>query len=107
MAVFHRHSPIITGASTGRSIMAKMMVAEGAKVVMGRGVELVESSCQRSAIRVARRRRDARSRCAAMVDVAMKNGAKVDVMMNQSAVPHDKFHLEQTLENWKATIGSI
>jgi NAD(P)-dependent dehydrogenase (short-subunit alcohol dehydrogenase family) len=110
MARFTDKVAIVTGASTGLGpIMAKMLVAEGAKVVMAaRRVELVEAAAKEIGDNAIAVRADVTQEAdvAAMVDVAMKHWGKVDVMMNNAAIPgSDKYLWEQTLENWNATIA--
>ena len=101
---------IITGASTGLGpIMAKMMAAEGAKLVLAaRRQELVEAAAAAIGEAAVAVRADVTSEedVARMVDVAMQRWGQVDVMMNNAAVPGtDKFVWEQTLENWNATFA--
>lgn len=104
---------IITGASTGLGpIMAKMMAAEGAKLVLAaRRVALVENAVEdiceaygsKTAVAI---RADVTNEgdVAAMVDAAMQRWGQVDVMMNNAAVPgKDLYIWEQTLENWNST----
>jgi 3-oxoacyl-[acyl-carrier protein] reductase len=110
MARFTDKVTIITGASTGLGpVMAKMMVAEGAKVVMAaRRIDLVQAAAAdmgESAVAV---KADVtlEGDVAAMVDVAMSRWGQVDIMMNNAAAPGtDKFIWEQTLENWNNTIA--
>jgi 3-oxoacyl-[acyl-carrier protein] reductase len=110
MARFTDKVAIVTGASTGLGpIMAKMMVAEGAKVVMAaRRINLVEAAAAELGDAAIAIRADVTQEAdvAAMVDVAMSRWGKVDVMMNNAAIPGtDKYLWEQTLENWNATIA--
>lgn len=110
MARFTGKVAIVTGASTGLGpIMSRMLADEGAHVVMAaRRLELVEQTAAqigKSAIAV---RADVTNEAdvAAMVDIAMERWGRVDIMMNNAAVPGtDKFIWEQTLENWNATIA--
>src|SRR5262245_54018812 len=102
MARFTDKVAIITGASTGLGpIMAKMMAAEGAKVVMAaRRVELVEAHAKEIGDAAVAIKADVTQEAdvAAMVDVAMNRWGKVDIMMNNAAVPGiDKYIWEQTL----------
>lgn len=99
---------IITGASSGLGpVMARMMVGEGAKVVLAaRRGELVEEVAQGlggSAIAVqadVTREEDV----VRMVDAAMDTWSQVDVMMNNAAVPGtDKWIWEQTPQNFLRT----
>jgi NAD(P)-dependent dehydrogenase (short-subunit alcohol dehydrogenase family) len=110
MSRFTDKVAIITGASTGLGpVMAKMMAAEGAKVVMAaRRVELVEGHAKEIGDAAVAIKADVTQEAdvAAMVDVAMQRWGKVDIMMNNAAVPGtDKYIWEQTLENWNATIA--
>jgi 3-oxoacyl-[acyl-carrier protein] reductase len=110
MARFTDKVAIITGASTGLGpLMAKMMVAEGARVVMAaRRVELVQAAAAEIGKAAVAVRADVTQEAdvAAMVDVAMSRWGKVDIMMNNAAIPGvDKYIWEQTLENWNATIA--
>lgn len=99
---------IVTGASTGLGpIMARMLVAEGARVVLAaRRFDLVAaeaSAIGADALAVqADVTRDAD--VAAMVDLAMAKWGQVDVLMNNAAVPGtDKFIWEQTADNFLDT----
>ena len=101
---------IITGASTGLGpVMAKMMAAEGAKLVLAaRRIELVQQVADEIgeaavAIRADVTREDD---VADMVEAAMSRWGQVDVMMNNAAAPGKDLHIwEQTLENWNDTIA--
>jgi 3-oxoacyl-[acyl-carrier protein] reductase len=99
---------IVTGASTGLGpVMSKMLVDEGAKVVMAaRRIDLVQQAAAAigdSAIAV-KADVSKETDVAAMVDVAMSRWGQVDVMMNNAAVPGvDKYIWEQTVENWIST----
>lgn len=101
---------IVTGASTGLGpVMARMLVAEGAKVVMAaRRLELVEAEAAEigeNAVAVQADVTDERN-VAAMVDAAMERWGQVDVLLNNAAVPgQDLYIWEQTLENWNATFA--
>ncbi len=110
MARFTDKVAIVTGASTGLGpIMSKMLVAEGAKVVMAaRRIELVEKAAAEIGESAVAIRADVTQEAdvAAMVDVAMSRWGKVDIMINNAAIPGtDKYIWEQTLENWNATIA--
>ena len=101
---------IITGASTGLGpIMARMMAAEGARVVMAaRRIALVEKEAADIGEAAVAVRADVTQEAdvAAMVDVAMRRWGQVDIMINNAAIPGtDKYIWEQTLENWNATIA--
>ena len=101
---------IVTGASTGVGpVMARMLAEEGGKVVVAaRRLELVEEVAAgigdaAVAVRADVSREDD---VIAMVDSAMLRWGKVDIMINNAAVPGtDKYVWEQTLENWNATIA--
>lgn len=101
---------IITGASTGLGpLMSKMLVAEGAKVIMAaRRIELVEAEAAaigESAVAV---KADVTNEAdiAAMVEIAINRWGQVDILMNNAAVPgKDLWIWEQTLENWNATFA--
>lgn len=101
---------IVTGASTGVGpIMSRMLVEEGAKVVMAaRRIELVEAEAASIGENAVAVRADVTNEAdvAAMVDVAMDRWGQVDVMMNNAAVPgKDLWIWEQTLENWNSTFA--
>jgi 3-oxoacyl-[acyl-carrier protein] reductase len=110
MARFTNKVAIVTGASTGVGpVMARMLANEGANVVVAaRRFELVEKVAvdigdAAVAVRADVSREDD---VAAMVEVAMSRWGKVDVMINNAAVPGtDMFIWEETLENWNATIA--
>lgn len=99
---------IVTGASTGLGpVMAKMLVDEGAKVLLaarrGELVEQVASEIGEAAVAV-----QADVTCeddvAMMVGTAIDRWGHVDVMMNNAAVPgSDKFIWEQTKDNFLTT----
>ena len=101
---------VVTGASTGVGpVMAKMLADEGANVVpAARRFDLVEQVAAEIgesavAVRADVSREDDVTR---MVDEAMRRWGKVDIMMNNAAVPGtDMFIWEETLENWNATIA--
>jgi NAD(P)-dependent dehydrogenase (short-subunit alcohol dehydrogenase family) len=101
---------IVTGASTGVGpVMAKMLADEGAQVVLAaRRFELVAkvaADIGDAAVAVqadVSREEDV----AVMVEAAMTRWGKVDVMINNAAVPGtDMYIWEETLENWNATIA--
>jgi len=105
---FEGRIAIVTGASTGLGpVMSKMLVNEGAKVVMAaRRVELVEQAAAEIGDAAIAVKADVTKEAdvAAMVDVAMSRWGKVDVMMNNAAVPgKDKFIWEETVDNWIST----
>jgi NAD(P)-dependent dehydrogenase (short-subunit alcohol dehydrogenase family) len=86
-----------------------MMAAEGAKLVIAaRRFELVEAVASEIGPAAVAVRADVTQEAdvAAMVEAAMGRWGKVDIMMNNAAIPgQDKFIWEQTLENWNATIA--
>lgn len=107
---FENKIAIVTGASTGLGpVMAKMLVDEGAKVVMAaRRLELVEAEAAAIGENAVAVQADVTSEAdiAAMVDAAMERWGQVDVLLNNAAVPgKDLWIWEQTLENWNATFA--
>jgi NAD(P)-dependent dehydrogenase (short-subunit alcohol dehydrogenase family) len=99
---------IITGASTGLGpVMARMMAAEGAKLVLAaRRQELVEEVAGGIDGEVVAVKADVTNEAdvAAMVEAAMSRWGQVDVMMNNAAVPGtDKWIWEQTVDNFLDT----
>jgi 3-oxoacyl-[acyl-carrier protein] reductase len=99
---------IVTGASTGLGpVMSKMLVDEGAKVVMAaRRIDLVRQAAAAIGDSAVAVKADVSKEAdvEAMVDVAMSRWGQVDVMMNNAAVPGvDKYIWEQTVENWLST----
>lgn len=110
MSRFAGKIAIVTGASTGLGpIMSKMLADEGAKVLMAaRRIELVEAEAAGIGEAALAVRADVTREedVAAMVEVAMSKWGKVDIMMNNAAIPgSDKFIWEQTLENWNSTLA--
>ncbi len=108
MSRFAGKVAIVTGASTGLGpVMSKMLVDEGAKVVMAaRRVELVEEAAAAIGDAAIALKADVTKEedVAAMVDAAMSRWGQVDIMMNNAAVPGtDKFIWEQTVDNWIST----
>jgi 3-oxoacyl-[acyl-carrier protein] reductase len=108
MKRFEGRVAIITGASTGLGpVMARMMADEGAKLVLAaRRVELVEAVAQGIGDDVIAVQADVTQPddVARMVEAAMARWGKVDVMMNNAAVPGtDKWIWEQTVDNFLST----
>jgi 3-oxoacyl-[acyl-carrier protein] reductase len=107
-ARFEGKVAIVTGASSGLGpVMARMLVAEGARVVMAaRRLEMVEQEAAaigESAVAVQADVTD-EGDVAAMVGAAMDRWGQVDVMLNNAAVPGtDKFIWEQTVQNFLDT----
>lgn len=108
MKRFEGKVAVITGASTGLGpVMARMMVDEGARVVVAaRRKELVEEVAHglgEAAIAV---QADVTQEAdvAGMVGAAMEAWGQVDVLMSNAAVPGaDKWVWEQTPENFVKT----
>ena len=99
---------IVTGASTGLGpVMARMLVAEGAKVVMAaRRLELAAAEAEAIGPQAIAVQADVTNEAdvAAMVEAAMSRWGQVDVLMNNAAVPGtDKFIWEQTVDNFLDT----
>ena len=101
---------VITGAGTGLgAVMARMLAAEGARVVVAaRRSELVEqvaAEIGQDALAVtADVTRE--SDVDAMVDAAMTSFGHVDILLNNAAQPgEDRWIWEQTVENWNNTIA--
>lgn len=108
MSRFAGKVAIVTGASTGLGpIMAKMIVAEGGKVIMAaRRLELVAAAAAELDDAAVAVRADVTDEgdVAAMVEAAMSRWGQVDVMLNNAAVPGtDKFIWEQTIDNFMDT----
>jgi 3-oxoacyl-[acyl-carrier protein] reductase len=89
--------------------MAKMLADEGALVVVAaRRFELVAKVAAEIGEAALAVRADVSREedVAAMVDTAMTRWGKVDVMINNAAIPGtDMYIWEETLENWNATIA--
>lgn len=99
---------IVTGASSGLGpVMAQMLADEGAKLVLAaRRAELVEEVAHAIGDAAEAVRADVTDEAdvARMVGAAMDRWGKVDVMMNNAAVPgSDKYIWEQTVENFLST----
>lgn len=110
MGRFRGKVAIVTGASTGLGpVMSKMLVEEGARVVMAaRRLDLLERAAAEIGEAALAVRADVADEAdvARMVDVAMERWGQVDVMMNNAAVPgKDLYIWEQTLDNWNATFA--
>jgi NAD(P)-dependent dehydrogenase (short-subunit alcohol dehydrogenase family) len=105
MTRFEGKVAIVTGASTGLGpVMAKMLAAEGAKVVLAaRRAELVEEVAHEIGDAAIALKADVTDEgdVARMVDAAMQRWGKVDVLMSNAAVPgKDKWIWEQTVDNF-------
>src|SRR5688500_8262289 len=108
MSRFAGKVAIVTGASTGLGpVMSKMLVDEGARVVMAaRRVELVEQAAAELGEAAIALKADVTDEgdVAAMVDAAVTRWGQVDVMMNNAAIPGtDKYVWEQTVDNFLDT----
>lgn len=101
---------LITGASSGLGpVMAKMMAKEGAKLVLAaRRVELLEAVAKDIGDAAIAIPADVTQEddVAAMVEAGISRWGKIDILMNNAAVPgQDKYIWEQTLENWNSTLA--
>ncbi|MGO8859719.1 MAG: SDR family NAD(P)-dependent oxidoreductase [Acidimicrobiales bacterium] len=101
---------VVTGASTGVGpVMAKMLADDGARVVVAaRRLELVEKVAADIGDSAVAIHADVslEDDVAAMVEAAMGRWGKVDILINNAAVPGtDMYVWEETLENWNATIA--
>lgn len=108
MKRFEGRVAIITGASTGLGpVMAKMMAAEGARLVLAaRRKALVDQAAEAIGEAAVAVQADVTQEedVARMVGVALDRWGQVDVMMNNAAVPGtDKYIWEQTVENFIST----
>jgi NAD(P)-dependent dehydrogenase (short-subunit alcohol dehydrogenase family) len=109
-ARFAEKVAIVTGASTGVGpVMAKKLASQGAKVVVAaRRFEMVEQVAAAIGPAAVAVRADVslEADVAAMVEAAMSRWGRVDIMINNAAVPGTDLYIwEQTLENWNATIA--
>jgi 3-oxoacyl-[acyl-carrier protein] reductase len=94
---------IITGASTGTGpVMAKMFVAEGARVLLSaRREELVLEAARQAGEGAIGMRADVTNEddVRAMVDMAMQRFGQVDILLNNAAAPgKDLYIWEQTID---------
>jgi 3-oxoacyl-[acyl-carrier protein] reductase len=108
MKRFEGKVAVITGASTGLGpVMAKMMVDEGAKVVIAaRRKALVEEVAHGIGADAVPVQADVTNEddVARMVVAAMDNWGQVDVLMSNAAIPGtDRYVWEQTRDNFIAT----
>jgi len=108
MKRFEGKVAIITGASTGLGpVMAKMMAAEGAKLVLAaRKGHLCEELAHEIGEDAIGMKADVTNEddVARMVDAAMDSWGQVDVMMSNAAVPgKDLWIWEQTVDNFLDT----
>ncbi|MET0269423.1 MAG: SDR family oxidoreductase [Sphingomonas sp.] len=108
MSRFAGKVAIVTGASTGLGpVMARMLVAEGARVVMAaRRRELVEQAAAPLGEAAAAVQADVTDEAsvAAMVETAMARWGRVDILLNNAAVPGRDLHVwEQTVDNFLDT----
>jgi 3-oxoacyl-[acyl-carrier protein] reductase len=101
---------VITGASTGLGpVMAAMFVREGAQVLLAaRREELVLQAATQAGNGAIGMRADVTNEAdvAAMIDRAVQEFGRVDVMVNNAAgAGTDLWAWEQTLVNWNATLA--
>jgi NAD(P)-dependent dehydrogenase (short-subunit alcohol dehydrogenase family) len=101
---------VITGASTGLGpVMAARFVREGAQVLLAaRREELVLKAAREAGNGAIGMRADVTDEgdVAAMVDRAIEEFGRVDVMVSNAAAPGtDVWAWEQTLENWNAVLA--
>ena len=101
---------VITGASTGLGpVMGALFVREGAVVLLAaRREELVLEAAAAAGDGAVGMRADVTSETdvAALIDRAMHEYGRVDVMVNNAAAPGtDLWVWDQTLENWNATLA--
>ena len=101
---------VVTGAGSGvGAIMARLLVDEGARVVVaGRRLELLEkvvSPLGDAAIAVRADVTDERD-VAGLIDAALAAYGQVDILMNNAAQPgRDLYIWEQTLDNWNSVMS--